>query len=661
MSAVGGAWGAGEPVKLMLIDSADGGRCRRRLQQQQQRDGADDDGWQAQKEKEEGGTVCCMPFQLIEFAQSKQLAAVTIDERVEQATTATTNGGDDGAVAAEMGWRYDEESGAWVKEGERSAADREASIDDDDNDDDDESDASDSDVAFKSAYASRCVCPAAMQSCFSIVAPPVGGGNNVAAVAAAVGVGGASASAATHKIRFRYRLVVSKASSWARRCDRRRMPLPFHMTTHSSSSFSQHLFDSVRHALARRLRTQRATCNAPQHGANARWCVCKQTTANHIEDDNDDDDDSGNLQQQQQQGESRRRSGGGKAARSRVSTTVDRQYAVDDRSREQQRRESHRSKVKNGGGNNYSPSHQSRTNGEKWKKKAAQVARAQLERLAGRTRRAPPPSLNKYKKSKRSKARQQQQQQASGGGGGAASSSHHNLVAPKPVQGSGAYSLAEHTNFHSFRRSFYNTVRASLVNVSVYGRRVADVRFAPTASHLRAQFMHTMANYACTPSLVFHGTHVARMQSICDRGLIVPGQRADVSVVNGSAFGVGIYTARSMDASFGYMRDTYTMFACAVLEPYRAALASYNSNRPLYLSTPHVVVLFQSCLVLPMFLIDFDVGTPTRNESPPSSSSAGLTSFCRPVACQRLRKLHTLRAHQRLQLKNDARQSVSIN
>jgi hypothetical protein len=40
------------------------------------------------------------------------------------------------------------------------------------------------------------------------------------------------------------------------------------------------------------------------------------------------------------------------------------------------------------------------------------------------------------------------------------------------------------------------------------------------------------------------------------RGLIVPGDKTDVRVVNGSAYGVGIYLSPHADYSLGYVRDS---------------------------------------------------------------------------------------------------------
>merc|ERR1719401_1832998 len=42
---------------------------------------------------------------------------------------------------------------------------------------------------------------------------------------------------------------------------------------------------------------------------------------------------------------------------------------------------------------------------------------------------------------------------------------------------------------------------------------------------------------------VYHGTNPSNLASIFHRGLLIPGKDNDLRVVNGSAFGLGIYTA----------------------------------------------------------------------------------------------------------------------
>ena len=67
------------------------------------------------------------------------------------------------------------------------------------------------------------------------------------------------------------------------------------------------------------------------------------------------------------------------------------------------------------------------------------------------------------------------------------------------------------------------------------------------------------------PRLAFHGTDGANHASIFEKGLIVPG-REGVSVANGSAHGVGIYTAKEPGLSFSFTRGTNKMLLCGVID-----------------------------------------------------------------------------------------------
>jgi hypothetical protein len=60
--------------------------------------------------------------------------------------------------------------------------------------------------------------------------------------------------------------------------------------------------------------------------------------------------------------------------------------------------------------------------------------------------------------------------------------------------------------------------------------------------------------------LLFHGTMARAVASICRDGLRVPGTHG-VTVVHGSAYGVGIYAAVRPGVSFGYSEQG-DMFVC---------------------------------------------------------------------------------------------------
>lgn len=67
------------------------------------------------------------------------------------------------------------------------------------------------------------------------------------------------------------------------------------------------------------------------------------------------------------------------------------------------------------------------------------------------------------------------------------------------------------------------------------------------------------------PVLCYHGTQVQNFTNIFSEGLKVPGHGNSLRVVNGSAYGLGIYLAISPQTSLGYVRGGSAMILCAAL------------------------------------------------------------------------------------------------
>jgi len=183
-------------------------------------------------------------------------------------------------------------------------------------------------------------------------------------------------------------------------------------------------------------------------------------------------------------------------------------------------------------------------------------------------------------------------------------------------------------SFDEFRRSFYLRHRAALEGAlgTGYGRRVTGIRLAPIASCASGRFMNRLSQLQpseCEVALAFHGIRLQHMQSICDRGLLVPNRDNGVAVANGSAYGVGIYTAREASVSVHYASAGFcsTIFACAVLTT-GAVPYSYDVTvrvQPECISSnAGVFVLMQEARVCPLFLIDFEDGG-SGGRSPPAA------------------------------------------
>jgi len=188
-------------------------------------------------------------------------------------------------------------------------------------------------------------------------------------------------------------------------------------------------------------------------------------------------------------------------------------------------------------------------------------------------------------------------------------------TAPKPRND---VSCRNASSFDGFRRAFYLRHRALLegaLGTSGYGRRVTGIRLAPIASAASDRFMTRLAQLRPAErevALAFHGTRLQNMQSICDRGLLVPNpQQNGVHVANGSACGVGIYTAQDAHYSASYASSSCrTIFACAVLTT-GAVPYSYSATPRPHLecvTSGDVFVLMQEARVCPLFLIDFEDG-----------------------------------------------------
>jgi hypothetical protein len=159
--------------------------------------------------------------------------------------------------------------------------------------------------------------------------------------------------------------------------------------------------------------------------------------------------------------------------------------------------------------------------------------------------------------------------------------------------------------------------------------------------------------------LVYHGTSLSNMDSICRRGLLIPNPCTNgVGVAHGTSMGLGIYSSTDTLVSIGYSTAT-TIFVWAAI----ATNASANSYPP----APHAeacaivsgnyVVLMQEERICPLFLLDSEYSQrytrinafDTRRESPSSSSTIARrrrsTSINR-VRCQSHVVIHCAYLHE---------------
>merc|ERR1711972_413579 len=88
-------------------------------------------------------------------------------------------------------------------------------------------------------------------------------------------------------------------------------------------------------------------------------------------------------------------------------------------------------------------------------------------------------------------------------------------------------------------------------------RRIIYVKAAPVSENVQRRFLdaHSTLSGALKPA--YHGTNVANLPSIYDKGLLIPGERGNgIRIANGSVRGVGIYTATVCNPalSWGFCR-----------------------------------------------------------------------------------------------------------
>jgi hypothetical protein len=86
------------------------------------------------------------------------------------------------------------------------------------------------------------------------------------------------------------------------------------------------------------------------------------------------------------------------------------------------------------------------------------------------------------------------------------------------------------------------------------------------APYITERFLQAMSQKkSLHVKLVFHGTMTANFSNIQKRGFLVPG-RSGLPVVNGNAYGSGIYLSTCPKMSLSYVRDHPKLLVCAILE-----------------------------------------------------------------------------------------------
>lgn len=184
--------------------------------------------------------------------------------------------------------------------------------------------------------------------------------------------------------------------------------------------------------------------------------------------------------------------------------------------------------------------------------------------------------------------------------------------------GGGALARGAARNFHP--RKYVGSVREVLeslppgmcvLSVENVVRHDLAARFEERAARFKARKGSTAEQY--TPLRTFHGTAAENVASIVSTGLVVPGKRG-LSIVNGAAYGHGIYLAEDAHVSLSYCRgqgfsgqggQTGRMLVCAALLGKNAPHGGWaDAGNDSYRSSP-ILVLGSAPQCLPCYVIHF--------------------------------------------------------
>lgn len=164
--------------------------------------------------------------------------------------------------------------------------------------------------------------------------------------------------------------------------------------------------------------------------------------------------------------------------------------------------------------------------------------------------------------------------------------------------------VAPYDKFEKFRSEFfYSHGHCFLEQLQhLYLNRCSrwNLRATPVSQWVRQKFLDTLESENLEGSnkllMAFHGTHQKSLPSIYNDGLLVPGLGNVIKVANGSAYGCGIYAARSDSAStsWGYSRgNMQPMLICAALDG-PTGIVRHGGNFMVFFQNHRVVPLFEA-------------------------------------------------------------------
>lgn len=168
-----------------------------------------------------------------------------------------------------------------------------------------------------------------------------------------------------------------------------------------------------------------------------------------------------------------------------------------------------------------------------------------------------------------------------------------------------------------------------------------DVVLCPIYPEEKVQkrFFDACRDLSHSISIGYHGTKKGNLSAIARNGLMVPGKASGIGIANGSAHGIGVYTARLGQAALSKrFSDTGAVFVCAICDtssrtddfvpsavrvmrnddfPKRRYIGNHNVKQESdeVLHVGHAMVVFEDRCIVPLFL-----ASPSRPCVPKTSS-----------------------------------------
>ena len=182
-------------------------------------------------------------------------------------------------------------------------------------------------------------------------------------------------------------------------------------------------------------------------------------------------------------------------------------------------------------------------------------------------------------------------------------------------------------DFPTFLRGFWHHFGDAIVANAGAGLAISSVHRAEPANIVKQRFMSAIAAYSLelTTGPGFHGTACGNFASIMQQGFLIPGKNNDLEVINGNAYGAGIYLAK-MDAAWlslesrfcrDFIGDDVKLIVCAVLHTEEGLRDVRDS-----------MLVTDECHVVPVFVL-------SGQRHPPSSRSGRLPQV-EPISVREL-------------------------